>query len=298
MISGILPIDKPQGWTSHDVVARVRRVTGQRQVGHAGTLDPLATGVLLLVLGTATRLSSYLMHSPKVYCADVVLGVTTATDDAEAPIMEKAERARLTSITHEDVERAVAGFVGDIAQIPPAYAAIKQGGKKLYILAREGALPEKTGPAPSPRQVAVHGIDIVSWSAPRLRLRVHCGPGTYIRSLARDLGAALGVGGYLHALRRVLSGRVGIDACHSPDRLEDVDAVMRYLLPPDWAVLDCPAVLLSPQEVRAACMGQSLPLEPQVVGSIRLYDAAGSLVALGLSEAGYVRPFRVFQRGS
>src|SRR5947209_9286254 len=135
MHNGILPIDKPQGWTSHDVVARVRRLAGQRQVGHAGTLDPLATGLLLVVLGKATRVSSYLMESQKSYRAEVVLGVTTVTDDAEGSIVAQWPVPRLTEI---EIERCLGKLTGEIDQVPPAYAAIRQGGQRLYKLARKG----------------------------------------------------------------------------------------------------------------------------------------------------------------
>jgi tRNA pseudouridine55 synthase len=287
--SGILPVDKPAGWTSHDVVARVRRLAGQREVGHAGTLDPLATGVLLLVLGKATRLSSYLMESRKVYCAEVVLGVTTVTDDAEAPI----ERQRpLPPLVRDDIEGCLHTFIGMISQAPPRYAAVRHGGQKLYKLARQGVAV-----APEPRQVAIHTIDLEDWSPPRLRLRITCGSGTYIRSLARDIGAALEVGGYLHALRRTVSGSFTLADCRGLDDLHGLEDVRRSLKPLDWALLGWPAAVLGSREVDLVLTGKPAHCSGATRGNVRLYDISGRLVALARVEGGVARPFRVFDGG-
>lgn len=285
MISGILPVDKPAGWTSHDVVARVRQLAGQRRVGHAGTLDPLATGLLLVLLGTATRLSSYLMTSPKQYCADVVLGATTATDDAEAPLQSQTD---VSNITLDQIERCLADFRGTIDQLPPAYAAVRHQGEKLYALARKGVDVERT-----PRSVTIYMIRVDSWQTPRLRLRVSCGPGTYIRSLARDVGAALGVGGYLHALRRTASGSFRVTDSSSLADLNNADAVRRGLVPLERAVLHLPALILSSQNARAVLNGQAVSAPPATVGDVRLYSASGTLIALAHAMNGLIKPFRV-----
>lgn len=285
MISGILAIDKPLGWTSHDVVARVRRVTGQRQVGHAGTLDPLATGVLVLVLGQATRLSAYLMQSSKTYCAEIVLGVTTATDDAEAP----SRCIMPCTVSPAEVERCLAGFVGTIDQVPPAYAAVKQGGEKLYVLARKGVDVQ-----PAPRVVTIRALELMVWHPPRLRVRVHCDAGAYIRSLARDLGTALGTGAYLHALRRVASGGISVRQCHELEELNSREAVERVLLPPDRAVLGLPAAVLSDAGVASVRHGRLAELAAAPGCTVRLYDARGELVALGEGTGPRVKPVRVF----
>lgn len=285
MITGILPVDKPLGWTSHDVVGRIRRVTAQRQVGHAGTLDPLATGVLILVLGKATRFSSYLMATPKVYCAEVVLGATTVTDDAEGSMQSWADVSHLSL---SDVERRLPHFVGEIAQVPPRYAAIKHGGEKLYVLARKGETVE-----PEPRRVMVYSIDMQEWQPPRLRIRVRCGPGTYIRSLARDLGAALGVGAYLHALRRSASGTfTAAGSCRLP-ALQSADAVERNLQPPDRAVLELPALVLPESEMRAARDGRPIETRSDLQGPLRLYDRSGGLIGLGRVTGGRIRAFHI-----
>lgn len=287
MIDGILPVDKPPGWTSHDVVARVRRAAGQRQVGHAGTLDPLATGVLLLVLGSATRLSAYLMATPKVYCAEVVLGVSTVTDDAEAPL---ANAVPVPSLTELDLRDVLAGFVGEIEQVPPAYAAIKRGGRKLYELARKGIDVQ-----PEPRCVSIERIDLLAWDAPRLRLRVCCGSGTYIRSLARDVGLALGTVGYLHALRRVASGSFTTRDTHPLSDLTGPAEVAAAIEPTDRAVLHLPAIPLMASDERRILDGQTLVLGREESGTVRLYGTSGRLVALGESHGRTVRPIRVFE---
>jgi tRNA pseudouridine55 synthase len=293
VISGILPVDKPLGWTSHDVVARVRRLAGQRQVGHAGTLDPLATGVLLLVLGDATRLSSYLMDSAKTYRADVVLGATTVTDDAEAPLLPRGggRMAEVSDIDRSAIDRCVRGFVGRVDQVPPAYAAARHGGEKLYALARKGVAVE-----PEARGVIIHSAEVESWEPPRLRLRIRCGPGTYIRALARDIGNSLGVGAYLHALRRTASGDFSVHDCWRLEAAEGdrPDPIAGAVLPAEYAVLTLPAVLLSAEEERAVRVGRPVAVAGPHVGEVRLYGTSGTLIALGRQAEGRIRPFRVF----
>jgi tRNA pseudouridine55 synthase len=286
VISGILPVDKPVGWTSHDVVAKVRRIAGQKQVGHAGTLDPLATGVLLVVMGDATRLSSFLMESAKVYCAEVVLGIRTVTDDAEAPILEQRDVSKLN---RPQVEAALSAFIGNLDQVPPAYAAVRHGGEKLYTLARKGITVQ-----PEPRQVVVHSIDLVSWDSPRARLRVQCGSGTYVRSLARDIGIKLGVGGYLHALRRTYNGGFGVDQCITMASLSQANSLGSYVQPPDRAVLHLPAVLLTEAQVGDVRMGRQVLLGASAAGTVRLYGPSGILVGLGAVDGESVKPLRVF----
>lgn len=291
MLSGILSIDKPQGWTSHDVVARVRRLAGQRQVGHAGTLDPLATGVLLLVLGRATRLSWYLMAAPKTYRADIVFGVSTVTDDAEAPI---AIRRDASWVELADVERCLASFVGEIWQLPPAYAAVRHGGQKLYALARRGIEVR-----PEQRRVTIHRIDVERWEPPRLRARIECEAGTYVRALARDLGEKLGVGGYLHALRRAASGEFTAERANTLDRLGSLVAeggsarLGEAMEPPDRAVLDWPALAVREAEEVAIRHGQSIALPRVYSGDLRVYSMSGALLALASGSGTVAKPFLV-----
>ncbi len=200
---GILNIDKPGGWTSHDVVGKVRRLLGQKSVGHAGTLDPLATGVLLVCVGNATRVSEYLMAGRKVYRAVAQLGIETDTYDAEGAIVA---RQNVPELTHEDLVAALARFAGKIEQIPPAYSAIKQDGVPAYRKARRGETVTI-----QPRQVTIHGIELLGWATPYVTFKVTCDPGTYIRSLAHDLGAALGCGAALTELRRLQSGQFRVE---------------------------------------------------------------------------------------
>jgi tRNA pseudouridine55 synthase len=285
VIDGILSIDKPSGWTSHDVVARVRRITGQREVGHAGTLDPLATGLLILVLGAATRLSAYLMESDKTYCADMLLGVTTTTDDAEGAILD---RCSVPELDPADIEGHLRRFMGEIEQVPPAYSAVHQGGERLHRLARKGVAVDSR-----PRRVVIHRLALEELDLPRLRVIVRCGSGTYIRALARDLGAALGTGAHLCALRRVASGSFAVEDAAPLDGLTR-DEVLRWLQPLDRAVIAWPAVVLSAEEASRVCHGRAVPLGCLAPGNVRLYGPGGELVALGRGAGSEVRPFRVF----
>src|SRR6185295_2679472 len=192
---GFLNIDKPAGMTSHDVVARIRRFTRQRRVGHAGTLDPAATGVLVVAIGAATRLIEYVQDATtKRYHAVVRLGVTTATDDAEGEVLASTP---VPDLGAPAIERVLDGFRGPIMQVPPMYAALHHEGRRLHELARAGIVVER--PA---RPVTIEQLDLLDWTPPLLTLDILCGKGTYIRALARDLGAALGCGAHLQALRR------------------------------------------------------------------------------------------------
>jgi tRNA pseudouridine55 synthase len=236
--SGILNVDKPSGLTSHDVVAFVRRAARQRKVGHAGTLDPMATGVLLVCLDKATRVTEYLMASPKTYDAAIRLGVTTTTDDAEGEITAQSQ----VEVPYTEIVRTVQQFVGRIEQVPPVYSALKRGGQPLYKLARRGQVPELL-----PRLVEIHALQVKEWSPPVLHVQVRCGPGTYIRALARDLGQSLGCGAHLASLRRMASGRFTVEQAISPQRIETAFAsgtAAELLSPIDAAVADLPALYL------------------------------------------------------
>jgi tRNA pseudouridine55 synthase len=215
--SGLVVVDKPGGMTSHDVVARVRRLAGTRKVGHAGTLDPMATGVLVLGVNRATRLLGHLTLTDKRYDATVRLGVTTTTDDAEGEVVETRPT---DAVTADDVRRVLASYLGEIDQVPSAVSAIKVDGKRAYARVRAGE--DVNLPA---RRVTVHAIDVVSMSLDRreasVRLEVHCSSGTYVRAIARDLGTALGVGGHLTALRRTAVGPFGLADAHTLDALAD-----------------------------------------------------------------------------
>jgi tRNA pseudouridine55 synthase len=211
--SGLVVVDKPGGMTSHDVVARVRRLAGTRKVGHAGTLDPMATGVLVLGVNRATRLLGHLTLADKRYDATVRLGVTTTTDDADGEVVETRPT---DGVTEDAVRSALAAFVGEIDQVPSAVSAIKVDGKRAYARVRAGE--EVDLPA---RRVTVHALEVTAVDLPRVELAVHCSTGTYVRSIARDLGASLGVGGHLTALRRTTAGPFGLGDAHTLEELAE-----------------------------------------------------------------------------
>jgi tRNA pseudouridine55 synthase len=215
--SGLVVVDKPAGITSHDVVARVRRLAGTRKVGHAGTLDPMATGVLVLGLNRATRLLGHLTLTDKRYDATIRLGESTTTDDAEGEIVESHSTAELTE---DSVRAALASFRGEIDQVPSAVSAVKVDGKRAYTRVREGEEVD----LPS-RRVAIHALEVTGVRLPELDIAVHCSSGTYIRAIARDLGAALGVGGHLTALRRTTVGPFDLAFARSLEDLTDAFAM-------------------------------------------------------------------------
>lgn len=245
-VTGVLPIDKPPGMTSHDVTDRVRRRLNIRKVGHTGTLDPLATGVLVLCLGRATRLSSYLADHDKTYSAHIRLGVRTSTLDAEGEVVARTGNipGRL-----EDIRAAVVSFIGEIEQIPPMFSARKMDGRRLYQLAREG-----TEVARRPSRVRIYGIDIEKFRPPDLHLTVSCSKGTYIRTLADDIGRQLGCGAYLAGLRRTAAGPVRVDECIALNRLDSVGSEVElrpFLMDPNRLLRDLPRLNLD--AVQAGC---------------------------------------------
>jgi tRNA pseudouridine55 synthase len=291
--SGILNVDKPSGLTSHDVVALVRRAARQRKVGHAGTLDPMATGVLLVCLDKATRVTEYLMASPKTYDAAIRLGVTTTTDDAEGEILAQSQ----VEVPYTEIERTVQQFVGRIEQVPPVYSALKRGGQRLYKLARRGQVPELL-----PRLVEIHALQVKEWSPPVLHVQVRCGPGTYIRALARDLGQSLGCGAHLASLRRMASGRFTVEQAISPQQIETAFAsgtAAELLYPIDAAVADLPALYLDAATSLRLVAGQPIVGDAGLVAAGPLARAYApdrqfiAIVAWDPEMAGW-RPRKVF----
>lgn len=293
-LCGILNVDKPLRLTSHDIVRAVRGLSGQRKVGHAGTLDPLATGVLLVCLGQATRVTEYLMASRKTYRAAIHLGVSTTTDDREGEITREA----VVDVTRQGVEAILPRFVGRIAQVPPVYSAIKRGGTPLYKLARRGIAVD-----PPPRQVKVHTLRILEWAPPVVRVEVQCGPGTYIRALARDLGEALGCGAHLCALRRTQSGQFTVEQAVTLEGLEGAfaEGAQRALLHPlDAALHHLPALHLGIEASRRLAMGQQVqsPGGFAETGEARVVAPTGRCIALAYrdEQSGAWRPRKVFVR--
>ncbi len=287
---GILNIDKPQGWTSHDVVARVRRLTRQRHVGHAGTLDPMATGVLLVCVGQATRVSEYLMAAPKRYRARIRFGTATDTYDAEGQVTLASDVIPERST----IEALLPRFTGRIEQAPPPYSALKLEGEPAYRRARRGETVEQ-----APRPVEVYEIHLLSWQPPDLELDIACGRGTYIRSLAHDLGRAAGSAAHLAALERRAVGRFAVEDATSLTEFEALvaeDLWQQRLAPLDEALLGFPALTVSAEDVRRVMAGQPLPGGTAVANELRrVYGPDGEFVALvqGDVQASVWRPHKV-----
>ncbi|MEI2690574.1 MAG: tRNA pseudouridine(55) synthase TruB [Anaerolineae bacterium] len=249
-LGGVLNVDKPAGWTSHDVVNRVRRLAGLRQVGHAGTLDPMATGVLVVCLGRATRLLEYLTGQPKIYLAEVTLGVTTNTYDAEGEIVSRQPAPPLSAA---QIEQALAPLRGEIMQRPPAFSALKRAGVPLYQRARAGEVLEI-----APRPATVYELTLLQAEGPILHLRVRCGAGTYVRSIAHDLGQALGCGAHLSALRRTAVGAFTVENALTLEQLAGEGALAAALQPADAAVAHLPRVDVNAAEATRLLHGQVL----------------------------------------
>ncbi len=289
--SGVLVVDKPKGPTSHDVVDRVRRATGVRRVGHTGTLDPFATGVLPVCVGKATRLVRFLSGGEKVYEATVRLGFDTTTDDL---LGEPLGTPREVFVTRARLEDGLQGLVGEIDQRAPAYSAKRVAGRRLYELAREGVVAE------TPRtRVTVHAITVLDVRVDEVDLQVRCSPGTYVRAIARDLGAALGTGGHLTALRRLQSGGFTLEQAISWDDLEAAVTLLplRALLP------EMPSAVVGGEGRDAVRHGRALDRRLVLAGfpdapvdRLRIIDESGELLALavpqGIARAGQDLPSR------
>ncbi len=290
-VFGLLNLHKPVGPTSHDVVAQVRRLTRIRRIGHAGTLDPLAAGVLVLCLGPATRLSEYAMRSPKRYRATVRLGATTTTYDAEGEIVTQQP---LGDLTQAQIEAALEPFMGEIAQVPPMYSAIKQGGRRLYDLAREGQDVSREA-----RQVTIDSIEVVALALPDVVLDVTCSPGTYIRSLAFDLGAALGVGGYLAGLTRMASGGFTLEDAVPLEAFEAAAQAgdwHNYLLPPERALPDATRLQLDEAQAARVLHGNAIAGAAAMTDLACAFGPDGAFLAVLEAREGDIwQPVKVFQ---
>ncbi|MDQ0382402.1 tRNA pseudouridine(55) synthase TruB [Amycolatopsis thermophila] len=282
---GLLVVDKPPGMTSHDVVARVRRIMGTRKVGHAGTLDPMATGVLVLGVERATKLLGHLALDRKTYLATLALGVSTTTDDAEGEPVSTADPDALAAVTDERIASGIAALTGDIQQVPSAVSAVKIAGKRAYARVRAG---EEV--ALKPRPVTVHRFDLLATRrvADRIELDavVECSSGTYVRALARDLGAGLGVGGHLSALRRTTVGPFGIAAARTLEQLEDQP---RLSLDLDEAVATAfPRYDVDATTARAVRYGQQVRASG-IEGTYGVFGPDGRALALAVDAGGVAR---------
>jgi tRNA pseudouridine55 synthase len=295
--SGLLVVDKPAGPTSFDVVARVRRALGVRKAGHAGTLDPAATGVLVVCLEDAVRLQHYLTDGDKGYRATIAFGAATDTEDAEGRVTAEGDPSGLGEA---EVRAALTRFVGEIEQVPPMFSAVRVGGRRLHEAARAG---EEV--ARAPRRVRVDALELLSLGPVEAGRRaavvdVRCGKGTYVRTLAADLGRALGVPAHLAGLRRTRSSGFGLELAISLDELErrvqegHPEAVLERVIPLARA-LDLPEARLAAAEARDLAHGRSIPAGTQPEGTqMRAVDEAGRLVAVCAVRGGRLRPLRVF----
>lgn len=289
-MTGVLPVDKPTGPTSHDLVARTRRALGMRRIGHTGTLDPFASGLLLLCLGPATRLAEYLTALPKTYRAVMRLGAATDTDDLTGDIIHESEEWR--ALAGSDVRAALGGQLGTIEQLPPLFSAKKVAGERMYAAARRGEAPERT-----PAEVTVHRIEVVAIRLPEVEFEVECSSGTYIRAIARDAGDALGVGAHLRALRRTRIGEHEVDGALAAGELDDTGQVRRALLSPLEAVAHLPRVVLDANGVREISHGRSISTSaaaPPPGHPVALSTPEGELLAVGEVDGDVIRPRKVF----
>ena len=271
---GILPVDKPEGWTSHDVVDRVRKALNTRKVGHAGTLDPLATGVLVICVGKATRLSPYLTAHTKRYTAVIQFGARTDTMDSDGTVIERSD-AIPDSLA--EIEQILPGFRGDIEQTPPMFSAKKIDGQRLHRLARAGQTVEREATS-----IRIESLVIRSFDPPDLTLDVVCSKGTYVRVLADDIGQTIGCGAHITALRRTACGPINLDLCKNVEAL-DTDV---HLMDPNEALADMPQVVVTAEMAERFIHGQTLPatgisapVQPRV--PVRVLNETGDLLGIG-----------------
>ncbi|MBQ3492333.1 MAG: tRNA pseudouridine(55) synthase TruB [Oscillospiraceae bacterium] len=283
-MDGIVIIDKPAGWTSQDVTAKLRGVLHTKRIGHGGTLDPMATGVLPVFVGRATRGVEFFEQADKVYEAVLLLGVTTDTEDTTGEILEK----RPVSATKADILAVLPQFTGEIQQIPPMYSAIKVNGRKLYDLARKGQVVER-----KPRTVTIHSLDFLALDGNQVRLKIHCSKGTYIRTLCKDIGAALGCGGCMAELRRTRAGEYDQAVAVSLETLISAENPEIYLQNVDTLFVNHPAVTLTAKQALRCRNGNAFSIElPE--GTYRAYDENGEFLMLAKVESGVMSTVKGF----
>ena len=283
-MNGIVIVDKPQGWTSQDVVSKLRGVFKTRRIGHGGTLDPMATGVLPVFVGRATRGVEFFEHAEKTYEAVLQLGVTTDTEDTTGRVLEE----KPVSVTKEEFLAVLPRFRGEIAQIPPMYSALKVNGQKLYDLARQGKEVERKS-----RKITIFRLECLSFDGNTAKLLVHCSKGTYIRTLCKDIGAALGCGGCMAALRRVTAGEYTIEKAVSLQELTETETPERYLLPVDSLFARYEQVVLTPNQEKRCRNGNSFSVNLQS-GQYRAYSQSGEFLMLAQVENGIMSTVKSF----
>ena len=287
-MNGIIIIDKPPEWTSNDVVSRLRRVFNTRRIGHGGTLDPMATGVLPVFVGRATRGVEFFEHAEKIYEATVRFGLTTDTEDITGKVLTETQ----VHLTREELETVLPRFRGDILQVPPMYSAIKVNGQKLYDLARKGREVER-----QPRPITIHELQLLEFSGNEARLRVRCSKGTYIRTLCKDIGEALGCGGCMAALRRVEAGEYTLEGSVPLRQLLDIsergEDVEHLLRPVDTMFASHRALKLNEKQTRLVKNGNAFSADC-ADGTYRVYGPEGEFLALCKAEGGRVSTIKSF----
>lgn len=283
-MDGIVIVDKPQDWTSQDVTARLRRVFNTRRIGHGGTLDPMATGVLPVFVGRATRGVEFFEHAEKTYETVLRLGLTTDTEDITGTMLTEAP----VSVIDEQIEAALAAFRGQIMQIPPMYSALKVNGQKLCDLARKGKTVER-----QPRPITIHELTLLERTENTLRLRVRCSKGTYIRTLCKDIGEQLGCGGCMESLRRVSAGEYTIDEAVPLQELLDTDQPEKYLRDVDTMFRNYPAVTLTANQEKRCRNGNPFSVN-LAEGSYRAYSQTGEFLMLAKVEDGIMVTVKSF----
>ena len=283
-MNGIVIVDKPSGWTSQDVTARLRRVFDTRRIGHGGTLDPMATGVLPVFVGRATRGVEFFEHAEKTYEALLLPGLTTDTEDVTGTVLQKRE----VSLTERDVEAVLPRFRGEILQVPPMYSALKVNGQKLCDLARKGKEIAR-----QPRPITIHELEFLGFQEGMVKLRVRCSKGTYVRTLCKDIGEALGCGGCMAALRRTAAGSYDLSQAVALQTLLDTQEPEQYLRPVDTLFSRYPAVTLTPNQETRCRNGNAFSLAlPD--GTYRAYSGAGEFLMLAKAENGVMSTIKSF----
>ncbi|RME34592.1 MAG: tRNA pseudouridine(55) synthase TruB [Gammaproteobacteria bacterium] len=296
-VDGLLLLDKPAGLTSNAALQRVKSLYRAQKAGHTGNLDPLATGLLPICLGEATKFTAFLLDADKRYLTRARLGLRTTTGDAEGEVIERRE---VPELDREGIERVLERFRGRIEQVPPMHSAIKRQGRPLYELAREGVTVER-----EPREVEIHSLELVDLGTEELELEVHCSKGTYIRTLIEDIGEALGCGAHVSALRRTAAGPFGIDDAVTLQRLEelavrgDLETLDGLLLPVDRLLAGLPAQRLAGDSGYYFAQGQAVQQYPApAAGLLRMYDEQGRFLGVGESTGdGRIAPRRLVRTG-
>ena len=283
-MNGIVIVDKPQDWTSQDVVSKLRGVFKTRRIGHGGTLDPMATGVLPVFVGRATRAVEFFEHAEKTYIATLRLGLTTDTEDISGRVLEE----KAVSVTEEELETVLSRFRGEIDQVPPMYSAIKVNGQKLYELARKGREVERQS-----RKVTIFRLECEEFDGSEAKLFVHCSKGTYIRTLCKDIGEALGCGGCMAALRRVSAGAYTAENAVSLETLVAEENPEKYLLTVDSIFDDYPQAVLTENQEKRCRNGNSFSLN-LADDTYRVYSKTGEFLMLAKVEKGIMTTIKSF----